>query len=219
VVLGLGTGRSASTTLAAMLSTLPGSCVTHENPPLIFWNSKSEQVSFHIERLELLSKYFASVGDVAHWWINVVDAVIDRIPRLKIVGSIREVDECAKSFMRIKGYGPKSTNHWVKYGIGPWPSHPWDPTYPSYDTPHLTKRNIDQVKYELICRYIREYNERLQTLACRSPHQVKLVSTWQLNDFGVQDQIFRFLGSRGPSVAIKLNVHSVADGTKDEFRF
>src|ERR1700760_1078087 len=37
IALGIGSGRSGSTSLAAMLATIAGSCCTHENPPLISW--------------------------------------------------------------------------------------------------------------------------------------------------------------------------------------
>src|SRR3984957_13188576 len=44
LVIGLGPGRCGSTSLAAMLGTVPNSCCTHETPPQIFWKPRSEQV-------------------------------------------------------------------------------------------------------------------------------------------------------------------------------
>src|ERR1700733_10215795 len=69
VVLGVGSGRSGSTTLTALLATIEGSCSTHENPPPIHWTPHDEQIDFHLERLALLSRSFSLVFDAAHWWL------------------------------------------------------------------------------------------------------------------------------------------------------
>src|SRR5271168_4818104 len=48
IVLGLGTGRSGSTSLVELLTTAEGSCCTHENPPLISWVPQQDEIDFHI---------------------------------------------------------------------------------------------------------------------------------------------------------------------------
>ena len=219
VVLGLGTGRSGSTSLAALLATVENSCCTHENPPLIFWTPEDVQVQFHIKQFKFLAEYFSLVADVSHWWLNALDSFFHQFPDIKVVGMFRNVDKCAKSFMTIKRYGSGSWNHWVPYGNGIWASHSWDPTYPTYAVPDNSSKNPDNAKYGLIARYVREYNAQLTLLAARRPKQVMLIRTESLSDPAIQMAIFDFAGVSGRVSKSKLNVHSVTDGISENLRF
>jgi hypothetical protein len=219
VLLGLGTGRSGSTSLTALLATIGDSCCTHENPPLIFWTPAPEQVRFHMRRFLFLVEYFALVSDVSHWWLNTLDTIFNGFKSAKLICLIRDVDECAKSFMRIRGYGWKSWNHWVPYGNSIWVSHLWDPTYPTYSIPANSSKNPDGAKYELIARYIRQYNAQLAVLAARLPGQVMLVRTEELNEPATQMRLFDFAGASGSVSAINLNVRSVIDAKSDDVKF
>ena len=49
IVIGIGSGRNGSTSLAGLLSTIEGSCCTHENPPLMCWTPRAEETRFHTE--------------------------------------------------------------------------------------------------------------------------------------------------------------------------
>ena len=219
VVLGLGTGRCGSTSLAALLATVEDSCCTHENPPLIFWTPHQEQVQFHMKRLTILADYFSLVCDVSHWWLNVLDSFFTHFPAGKIIGLIRDVDECAISFMRIRDYGWGSWNHWVPYGNGIWIAHFWDPTYPTYPVPSYSWINPDRAKYELIARYVREYNARLVALAEQNPARIMLVRTEELSEPATQRRIFSFVNVNGRVSAIKLNVRSVIDAQHSTTKF
>jgi hypothetical protein len=219
VVLGLGPGRSGSTSLAALLATVKNSRCTHENPPLIFWTPDDVQVQFHIRRFKFLAEYFSLVADVSHWWLNALDGFFEQFPDIKVVGMLRDVDECAKSFMIIKRFGWGSWNHWVPYGNGIWASHSWDPTYPTYAVPDKSSKKPDSAKYELIARYVREYNAQLASLAARLPKQIMLVRTKDLSDPAIQIRIFDFAGVSGRVSKSKLNVHSVTDGMGENLRF
>ena len=219
VLLGIGTGRSGSTSLAALLATIEDSCCTHENPPLIFWQPQQEQMQFHMKRFKILAEYCSLVADVSHWWLNAVDSFFEYFPDGKIVGLIRDVDQCTKSFMRIRGYGWGSWNHWVPYGNGIWNAHLWDPTYPTYSVPRYALIDPDGAKYKLISRYVREYNAQLAVLAARMPGQVMLVKMDELSEPAIQKSIFDFAGRRGHVTELKLNVGSVIDAKSASFKF
>jgi len=219
LLLGVGTGRSGSTSLTALLATVEDSCCTHENPPLVFWEAEHEQLQFHMKRFKLLTEYYSLVTDVSHYWLNAIDGVCELFPESKVVGLCRDVDECAQSFMRLKGSGRGSSNHWAPYGNGIWSSHGWDPTYPTYSVPGFAKRDPDRAKYEMIARYIREYNAKLENVATRRPGQVMLVRTDNLNESGIQAKIFAFVGLNGRASKLNLNVRSVTDGESEKFRF
>jgi hypothetical protein len=214
VMLGIGSGRSGSTSLAAMLATIGGSCCTHENPPLISWKPEPEEIEFHINRFRRLAPYHPLVADVSHWWLNVIDPFFAAFPEARVIGTFRAVEGCAASFMRIKGSGRGSYNHWVPYDNGIWAAARWDPAYPTYPAPENAARDPDGVKRELIARYVREYNEAMQALAQRFPHKVMLVHTESLDDKAVQKAIFAFAGLPGTVATTRLNVGTTDDGKR-----
>jgi hypothetical protein len=219
IVLGLGTGRTGSTSLVEVLATVQGSCCTHENPPLISWVPQQVEIDFHIQRFKRLSQYFPLIADVSHWWINVLDEVFRHFAQVKIVGVYRNLDSCVKSFMQIKGHGRGSYNHWVPHGNGIWAAAQWDPTYPTYAVPERSERDPDAAKSELIARYVREYNEKLHSIASRAPEKILLVRTEELNAAEVQAAIFQFAGLSGRIIKSERNVGTTSDGRRPNLKF
>ena len=221
LLIGLGTGRSGSTTLASLLADVPGACSTHENPPLIFWRPEPEQIGFHMRRFGILIKYFQLVSDCSHWWLNAAADILDLFPNARFVGLVREATACAESFMAIKKFGLGSYNHWVPFGNDVWiPAH-WDPTYPTYDMPSDSRRNPDRVKRELIMRYIQEYNLKLTELAAAFPERFLVLRTEELTLPSSLRLLYEFAGGRGnfPSAPLKLNARSVLDGRDPRLHF
>ncbi|MBV9970559.1 MAG: hypothetical protein JO228_11295 [Xanthobacteraceae bacterium] len=214
VVLGLGSGRSGSTSLAAMLATIGGSCCTHENPPLISWNPESEEIEFHLRRFRRLAPYHSLVADVSHWWLNVLELFFAEFPDGRVIGTFRDVESCAGSFMGIKVSGPRSYNHWVGCDNGIWSAARWDPAYPTYPVPSDAAIDPDRVKRELITRYVREYNDAMHALAPRFPDRMMLVHTESLDDEAVQNAIFDFVGLAGTVTRTRLNVGTTDDGRR-----
>jgi hypothetical protein len=214
IALGIGSGRSGSTSLAAMLATIVGSCCTHENPPLISWTPEPEEVEFHLRRFRRLAAYHPLVADVSHWWLNVIDRFFAEFPEARVVGTYRAVESCAGSFLRIKGSGRGSYNHWVPYGNGIWAAARWDPAYPTYPVPEHAAFDPDGAKLELITRYVQEYNDAMHALAQRLPAKVMLVHTENLDDDAVQNAIFDFVGSQGTVARTHLNVGTTDDGKR-----
>ena len=219
VVIGLGSGRSGSTSLAALLATVEGACSTHENPPVIFWEPDQAQIEFHLRRFRLLREYYPLVADVSHWWLNALDTFFQHFPDSRAVGLIRDTDDCARSFMRIKGYGRGSMNHWAAHGSGIWVANAWDPAYPSYAVPADARDQPDRAKLDVIRRYVLEYNEQLTAVAQRLPDRVMLLGTDELSVPAAQKRLFDFLAVEGRIAKLKLNVRDVADGEHADFRF
>jgi hypothetical protein len=214
IVLGIGSGRSGSTSLAAMLATVAGSCCTHENPPLISWTPEAEELEFHLRRFRRLAPYHPLVADVSHWWLNVIDRVFAEFPEARVVGTFRAVEDCAGSFMHIKGSGRGSYNHWVPYDNGIWAAARWDTAYPTYPVPEHAAFDADGAKLDLIARYVQEYNDAMHALAERFPTKVMLVHTESLDDQTVQNAIFDFIGLRGTVARTRLNVGTTDDGKR-----
>jgi hypothetical protein len=214
IVLGIGSGRSGSTSLSAMLATVTASCCSHENPPLISWTAEPEELAFHLGRFRRLAPYHPLVADVSHWWLNVIERVFAEFPEARAIGTFRAVESCTASFMRIKGSGRGSYNHWVPYANGIWAAARWDPAYPTYPVPGHAALDPDDAKYALIARYVKEYNDAMHALARRFPATMMLVQTESLDDAAVQNAIFDFVGLRGFVVTTRLNVGTTDDGKR-----
>jgi len=218
VVLGLGSGRCGSTSLVALLSSVAGSCCTHENPPPIYWQPLPEQIRFQFRRLEILSRYFPLVFDASHWWLNIADQFLSRFVTGRVIGLHREVEACARSFARIKGYGRGTSNHWAAFGNGIWGATLWDPYYPSYALPSGSDIDPDQAKLTAIRRYVADYNQRLAALEAGPAGRVMLVPTEEVADAAVQERIFDFVGMKGVLSERRFNVGTTAD-SDSAYRF
>jgi len=220
IVIGLGPGRCGSTSLSAMLGTVPDSCCTHETPPPISWTPRGEQIAFHLKRFALLADHHALVSDVSHWWLNAIDEVFARFPDARAIGLVRDPEDCARSFMPVQGVGRGTFNPWAPPRNGLWRAGHWDASYPTYPLASYAARDPDRAKLELIRRYVAEYNQQLETLARRAPERIKLVRTEDLSDDGVQAEIFQFARARGRISEWRLNARgAIADGKRRQIKF
>jgi hypothetical protein len=219
LVIGMGPGRCGSSSLAAMLGTVTNSCCTHESPPLVFWNPQREQIVFHIKRFRMLTDRYSLVADVSHWWLNSIEPVADQFPEVKVIGLVRDPDDCAMSFMRIQGFGKGSWNPWATHGNGLWRAGHWDPTYPSYSTPSCAGKKPDVAKLELVTRYVKEYNGQLEKMARTAPDRVRLFRTEDLGSDKVQEEIFQIAKSPMQIGTWKLNVKGTSEGRRMQIKF
>ena len=220
LVIGLGSGRSGSTSLAARLAAVDNSCSTHENPPLLFWRPATEQIAFHLRRFAMLRSYYALVADCAHWWINLTDELVQEFPDVKFVGLVRNKYECTVSFARIKGVGRGTYNHWAEHPNSFWIPTLWDPTYPTFETPDWADRDPDLAKWGMIEKYLDLYNSKLAAAALRHPDRFLLLPTKHLDDPKYVGALYDFIGV-APSTQehpVKLNVRSTKDGRLAAFK-
>ena len=218
LVIGLGTGRTGSTTLSHILVSCGDVCATHENPPMLYWTPHPEQIAFHLARFALLRRHFALVADTAHWWINATEALADAVPDLRFIGTLRERDACVASFLRIKGVGPGSLNHWLLPGCDGVAATNWDLCYPSYPVADPAFSQQAEGKRQLIARYVDDYNARLQRLAIADPARWLLLRTESLDTPEARQRIFTHIGVTGSFAPIRLNAGTTADG-ETAYRF
>lgn len=221
LVLGAGTGRCGSTTLAAAFRDRPGYCGTHENPPFVHWTPSADQVEFHLRRFKLLSQYFRLVFDAAHWWLNLHARIFAEFPESKLVGLVRETDHCVASILKFQGRGPGSYNYYAAPHNGLWRPGLWDPTYPSYAAPPGVLPGSDEAfaaKRAMIVQYVTDYNRELAALADRQPDRVLLVRTETLDAPETSRQLSEFAGRQITMPPAK-NVGNNVEGARPEFWF
>jgi hypothetical protein len=219
IILGMGPGRCGSTSLSGAFTAIDGACATHENPPHVFWKPYEEQVRFHIERFRLLSQHFPLVFDAAHWWLNLLDRVVAEFPTAKAIGLMRDVEPSVRSFMKIKGSGRGSMNHWVAPGNGIWAASPFDTSFPSYAVPQALLGDPDAAKSALVERFVREYQASMEQAAQAKPDRVLLVRTEDLSSPAAAARIGEFVGFALPTTGEVLNAGGTADSDKHEVMF
>lgn len=205
LVIGMGTGRSGSTSLSQIVSTCADTKATHECPPMLFWTPEPEQIAVHLARFELLREHFALVFDVAHWWLNAVDVLVEKFPDVRFIGTSRQVDQCVASFLRVKGVGPGSLNHWLPRGTAGARNTAWDPTYPSYPVADPAEAQSLSGKQRLIERYVREYNARMKEMADADPGRWLQLDTDTLHRQETQQRIFDHSGVQGTFTTARWN--------------
>jgi len=139
-ILGLGTGRCGTASLAALLDAQDGATVTHEEAPPIPWEPSGEEVGRAVRWLKAQDGRL--VGDVAHSWIGLLPHIAGR--SVRCIGLWRPVEDTVQSFLRhmpadyIQTDGPKGAKQ-----------------FPTYDLP----------AEEGWTRYVETYQLRLKALA------------------------------------------------------
>jgi hypothetical protein len=195
IVLGLGTGRSGSTTLSYLLAAQPDTCFSHEHVPLIPWATQGgRRLDFHLQRMAILSRLFGCVADVSHWWLPKLEAVIRRFPELRAVVTRRDRQETIDSFLAIKAPGSayKPINHWMVHDGSEYQHNAWDICYPKFDANSLP---------QALGMYWDDYYERAKKLVNRYPENVRIFDIEQLSDPAGQFEILEFCGyANGVSV-------------------
>jgi len=220
VVLGLGTGRSGSMTMASLLGTIAGAKSTHENPVPIFWDPHPQQVEFHLRRLRLVSAFFPIVADCSGWWINLIETVCQALPTTRVIGVYRETEACVRSWSKnlIKVHAPRF-NPWAMPHNGIWLPYRDDLGVPHFELPENAREDPDAARESMIRRYVTDYNNRLKALAERMPERMLLLRTEELSEPSTLREISQFLGLRIAEVPIHRNLGRKETNVESGFWF
>jgi hypothetical protein len=208
LILGSGSGRSGSTSLASLIQAQPRSYFSHEHPPRLAWTDPGQRLEFHVKRFHLMLSLFEIVGDVSHWWLPHFEIVQKAFPDVKMVVTQRDMAATVSSFLKIKGGNKKgSINNWIDHEGSYWAANPWDECYPKYQAESLK---------EVLVLYWKDYYRRAENLQRRFPNAVKIFPIEFLSTNEGQGKIFEFLeienGTNSRNVF--LNKSTVKDGER-----
>jgi len=208
LLIGLGTGRSGSTSLTKLWRNQKNCYCSHEHPPRLSWKVNIPRFEFHRRRIAILQSSYKFVGDVSHWWLPYIDRVIENFNNVRVIVLKREKAATVNSFLKIKGGGGKGTvNHWVDHDGSYWVKNIWDECYPSYC--------VETVK-EAIEHYWDNYYKTVESLAKRFPSKINIFPTEMLEDPDTQREILSFCGFEKIQIVedLRLNMGSVSDGAR-----
>jgi hypothetical protein len=201
IVLGMGTGRCGTRSLAALLNRQPTAHVSHEAKPLLSWrNSRPSVLAQRFQRMIRLRDE-PVVGDVASFYLPYVEEIIGIAPAVRIACLQRPREEVVESFCHwLDAVHPLPTNHWAKKPAQGWHHEPvYTRIFPQYDI---------RDREEGIRRYWDEYYQRAGALASRFPQNVRIFD-WQegLNTEQGQREILSFCGFPPEQQVLALGIH------------
>ena len=177
IVVGLGTGRCGTHSLAELLNLQPGSDVYHEAKPPLLWRNEPNPTR-HLRRQAKL------VGDVGFYYLPHVGQVWDALPEARFVCLIRPRAETVASFVR---YMPRERNWLQSYGD----RSGWDASFPTYDS-SLTFEQAAGAYWD-------EYYDRATDLEC---DRFRVFPMENLNTQAGVEQILRFVCVDEPRVIV-----------------
>lgn len=177
-ILGCGTGRCGTVSLAHLLSLQPDTVATHESMRLP-WVFDAGACAAYVRMLR--TRQAGVVVDVGFYLLPYLAQLRAALPGLKVICLERDRGEVIASYLRKT----PARNHWTSLDSphrGPEREDPvWDPCYPHFDAP----------KPAAIGRYWDLYARSIRAL---EGDAVRLVPTADLNDPTEVRALLRFAG-------------------------
>lgn len=189
LVIGLGTGRCGTHSLAKLLGDQHGAKITHElgGRPVMPWRHDGNLAAGAVMHFKN-QQHAGLFGDVAFYWLNYVEDLLEAFPAAKFVVLKRDRDEVVQSYCK---WTP-TRNHWADHMGLQWMECPWDWCFPSYST--------ELSKEEAIARYWDEYYAKVDRLIGLSPASFCQLATRDLNSESQIGQLLNWLDIEHPVI-------------------
>lgn len=197
-VIGLGSGRCGTASLAKLIRSQRGGYAPHEMRPILPWEPSTGWDP--MLRLQAIQKTCFPrgsqvSGDVALFYVNYVPQLIEACPELRVVALKREKEATVKSYLRkLKSDVSWPINHFSSRPNG----HLWYDSYPKYDLP----------LEESLRKFYDEYYERLAEHMRRFPENIRLWPMSALNAEKGVAEILSFIGVRRPRIKVGVRTNT-----------
>lgn len=184
LVIGLGSGRCGTQSLAALLDAQPDATVLHERREWhVPWLGGEPDMDALLDwSHERFARGDLLVGDVGFYYLPYVEYLAERHERVRFVCLKREREATVRSFM-IKTR--RNANHWRRTRWWHLKTK-WNHCFPTYGD-HLSKEDA-------IRRYWDEYYQRAEDIEVRFPELFRVFPVADMNDARGQDTILEFVG-------------------------
>jgi len=185
-IIGFGTGRCGTKTLASLLNGCKNVNVSHEfrergdRDYRLSWKFNAKEARTRVENLKKLEGNL--VGDVAHYYLNYIPHLREKFGNdIKFVNLFRPSEEVYNSFLR-----KTKKTHWIPKDHPKWKSHePWTRTFPQYSDVTDNEHGLNN--------YLRDYYITSYTFGCIYTNQIFYIETKDLNKKEAQKRLFDFL--------------------------
>lgn len=196
LIIGLGTGRCGTKSLASLLGKCKGISSSHEfrgrnsAPHRLSWYFSKKEIK---ERLNYIDKYeHPFVADVSSYYLNYIEYLVKNVKKLKIIYLHRPIREVTNSFMSKTHFETeKDTNHWFSYSHkdmknGIYRKVSWDRCFPKYKRVKNKRRAI--------LRYCRHYEKKMDKYFKKYPDKILPIELRFFNCKETQRAMYRFIG-------------------------
>ncbi len=173
IVIGFGTGRCGTQSLAAFLNQQDGYHVTHEQAGLAWYPAMSDSEAC-INRF-LSTRSGDVIGDIGFYWVNYLDLILRKYPNSKAINIRRPLDDVIESFWSYKN--PKE---WEGIGLTYWYGYPFDAPTQTKDNIALTVKRYYFLELEVQKIY---------------PESIYVMPMEHLNDKGRLSELLEWIGS------------------------
>lgn len=189
LIIGLGSGRCGTVSLASLLRLQEKTSVTHENCP-VPWEFDEHAWDWIITK-KLLSgnkPYDTEViGDVGYYWINYIDRLLDLKLDTTFVCLKRDRKEVIESMW---GYTS---------GLNVHPTDDWYRMYPRYDAhPKDAVGLMWDDYYEIAEACLRKYPDKF----------ILMDMDDALNDEDKQEKMLKFMGFSNPQIQLNIRLNA-----------
>lgn len=180
LVIGLGTGRCGTDSLARFLDVQEGADVTHELfRHKLLWRQGEARIDKFLQWVQLQTDQ-RIVGDVASAYLPYVDYLLAAYPQVKFICLQRARAATIESFMQKT----LQRNHWIEHDGTVWQVDEWDACFPKYQAAS---------KQEAIGLYWDEYYTIAAQYQSLYPMHFRIFCTDALNHRAGQQAILDFL--------------------------
>ncbi|MBI1374559.1 MAG: hypothetical protein GC159_17720 [Phycisphaera sp.] len=210
LVIGIGTGRCGTLSLATLLSAQLDVHVGHESRPLLPWNPKdaTEDIVARFETLQKRHQRARLVGDVAFYYLNYVPILLEHFPDVKVVCLRRSLEGTIESYDRwVSQHHGDNVDNWRQDRQG-LQSNEWTPCYPKF--PVSNRRDG-------IRAYWKTYYQTVEQLAQAYPGAIRVFEMSSLNRVNDIRQILNFVGIIGEQAQVRV-VHMHQSGQETPAR-
>jgi len=180
IVIGLGTGRCGTHSLAHLLNAQRDATVYHEKEEhKISWGG-SEQAIDTLLTWAMAQEQLQLVGDVGFYYLPYVEYILTRKPSVKFICLQRNCADTVASYLKKT----PDRNHWVDHQGNGWQPCRWDACYPKYAVPD---------KQSALTLYWYDYYFTATRLQALYPNNFRIFPMTALNHKKHQQAILAFL--------------------------
>lgn len=196
IIVGLGTGRCGTTTLANLLDMQENTSCLHEPLKYIPTHKFSEAASKKIVANYMQRKAPIS-GTIALNYLSYLNSIFDTFNDVHVLVMKREKKEVIESYLKKVKHKNSNANHWMKHNGKKWKRHRWDQCFPTFKV-----NNIQ----EAIGMYWDYYYEQIEKKSKEIGFNYQLIPIEFLNNKSEMIKVFKNIGYKRPKYnQIKLN--------------
>lgn len=206
VIIGLGSGRCGTLSLALLLDAQIETTISHEGFIPLPWKVSSYHFEWYKKYLNNL-RFFGTIGDIAFYHLNYINLYLNDFPNIKFVCFKRNKQDTINSLFELSN--KFNVNHWTDKS-----SSYWDKNISTEDSDSLKFRycfpKYDLNKLDALNKYYDDYYIIAEHIEKQIPNIFRIFDMKEtLNSVNGQMELFKFLEINNPIIIEKLKYKKI----------